>query len=118
MDLPGGGNMSSIPVVVVEDDPDQLYMAPKRLRSLGFEPIPAANGVEALKVLSTRADVRHVVTDYSMPVLGGEAWIRVLERFCADCTIVVVSGEDIDPGPFVSIPKPPDFANIATYLRS
>lgn len=110
--------MNDTPVVVVDDDPDQLYMAEKRLRSLGFEPIPASNGVEALQAMLDRPDCRLVVTDYSMPVLGGALWISVLERFCDGYRVVVVSGEDVDPGPFVSIPKPPDFKNIATYLRS
>ena len=47
-----------------------------------------------------------------MPSFGGNDWIRLLERFCPDWTIVVVSSQDVDPGPFVCVPKPVDYENL------
>lgn len=105
-------------VLVVDDDPDQLFLAQRRMEKLGFEVITAANGVEALLGLAEHPGCRRIVTDFTMPVLGGDAWIRVLERFCSGFRVVVVSGDDPDSGPFPWMPKPPDFENIATYLRS
>lgn len=104
-------------VLVVDDDPDQLFLARKRLEKLCFHVIVATDGVSALVELAAHPDCRCIVTDFTMPRLGGDAWIRVLERFCADFRVVVVSGDDPDAGPFVWMPKPPDFENIATYLR-
>jgi CheY-like chemotaxis protein len=99
-------------ILVVEDDPDVLYLACKHLAAAGFSPIGAHDGVEALRRIVDYPDCRRMVTDFSMPFLDGPYWMKVLERFCPDWTIVVVSSADVDPGPFTSIPKPVDYENL------
>jgi CheY-like chemotaxis protein len=99
-------------IVVVEDDPSLLFIATKRLRAAGFEPLPAANGKEAIERIAENPSCRRMVTDFYMPGLGGDDWIRYLEREHADWTIVVMSSEDIDSGPFIVLPKPVDFENL------
>ncbi len=104
-------------VLLVDDDKDHLYLAERRLTALGFGAICATDGLGALLAMVDYPDCHCMVTDYHMPGLGGDEWIRILERFCADWRIVVISGGDPDPGPFLSMPKPADFTNIATFLH-
>jgi CheY-like chemotaxis protein len=104
-------------VLVVDDDPDLLYLAQKVLKKAGYTPLPAGNGVEALRQMVTHPDCRRMVTDFKMPVLGSDAWIRVLERFCSEWSIVVISSDDVDPGPFPLVPKPVDFSNLLTWFE-
>ena len=103
-------------VLVVEDDPSVLFIAKKRLRSAGYEVVEARDGVEALRMMVEHPDCRFMVTDFRMPELGGDTWIKFLERFCGDWTIAVASGEDVDPGPFIYVPKPVDYDNLVTIF--
>ena len=105
-------------ILVVDDDPDQTYVSRKRLTSSGFEVITATDGLDAIRVMLAHPDCRNMVTDFDMPILGGETWIRVLERFCNDWKIVVVSGQyNDDSGPFLCMPKPVDFSSLAAYFQ-
>lgn len=105
-------------VLIVDDDADVRALARRRLERLGFVVYEAADGVDALIQMAERPSLKRMVTDYDMPRLGGPEWVRVLERFCADWRIVVVSGVIHDSGPFLSVPKPADYRNLATYLDS
>jgi len=104
-------------VLVVEDDDQLMYLACKQLRAAGYEPISASNGVEALRCMLEFPDCRQMVTDFVLPAFGGEEWIGFLERFCSDWSIVVMSAEDVDPGLFISVPKPARFENIISHLE-
>jgi two-component system, OmpR family, response regulator len=104
-------------VIIVEDDPHVLAIAQKRLVEAGYQPIPARDGLEALCQALDHPKCRRMITDYIMPGLGGDYWIRLLERFMSDWTVVVVSSEDIDPGPFVAIPKPVDYKNLVQVFE-
>jgi CheY-like chemotaxis protein len=104
-------------IMLVEDEPDARYLGTKRLRAAGFEVIQASDGLDAIKKMLDHPACRQMVTDCNMPGLGGQDWIRFLERFCADWTVVVVSSADIDPGPFFSIPKPIDFENLVQIFN-
>jgi CheY-like chemotaxis protein len=104
-------------VLVVEDDPDILYIASKKLRAAGFDVLEAANGIEAIQRMIDNPNCRLMLADFVMPSFGGTYWVRFLERFCADWNIVVVSSEDVDPGPFVSVPKPVDYENLLHVFR-
>ena len=99
-------------VIVVEDDPSLLFLAQKRLRAAGFDPIPATDGLEAIALMDEYPLCRRMVTDFYMPNLGGDPWIRYLEAHCLDWTIIVMSSEDIDSGRFIVLPKPVDFENL------
>lgn len=105
-------------VIVVEDDPDILFLAGKRLKKLGYEPILAQDGVEALRKMIDNPSCRRMVTDFMMPSFGGRYWIAFLERFCEDWQIVVVtSSVEADPGQFVTMPKPVDFENLVQIFE-
>lgn len=105
-------------VIVVDDDDDQLHLSTRRLDVLGFQPLSASDGLAALQLMARHADCTRIVTDFHMPRLGGADWIRLLERFCSDFRVVVMSGEDVDAGPFLFTPKPVDFRQVAAYLSA
>ncbi len=104
-------------IIVAEDDTDIRYVLCEHLRAAGFDPLEAEDGLDALKLMATHPDCRRMISDFCMPRVGGEVWVRLLERFCPDWSIVIVSGEDIDSGLFVLSPKPIDIPNIITHLR-
>ncbi len=58
----------------------------------GHEVLPASDGVGALKLLLDRTDIDIIVTDYRMNILGGDYWIKFLQRFCSDIPVIVTSG--------------------------
>jgi CheY-like chemotaxis protein len=99
-------------ILIVEDNADVRYLAAKRLKAAGYSVLEAADGVEAMLRIIDHPNCRRMVTDYVMPSFGGEYWVKFLERFCKGWVIVIVSSEDIDPGPFICVPKPVDYENL------
>jgi CheY-like chemotaxis protein len=64
----GGGRL----VLFVDDEEQVCRVARQMLTSLGYEPLTARGGREALEVFRARgAEIDLVVTDLSMPELGG-----------------------------------------------
>ncbi len=86
-------------VLVVEDEPFVRMLGADVLESAGYEVIEACNADEALRILTTRADVRAVFTDVDMPgSLDGLdlAW-RIHDRW-PDIGVVLTSGRSfIEP---------------------
>jgi signal transduction histidine kinase/CheY-like chemotaxis protein len=66
-------------VLVVEDNDVNRMIAKQVLQSLGLEVIEAANGEEAIRIL-TRESVDVVLMDCQMPVLDGYAATREIRR--------------------------------------
>lgn len=66
------------PILLVDDEAEQLRSLRVGLTTKGFEVIGVSNGPEALRCLSKEADrVGLVLTDYAMPVIDG---LTLLER--------------------------------------
>ena len=68
-------------VLIVEDEPAVRRMAARALRSQGYAVLEAANGAEALDVLSRGEPVDLVLSDVVMPVLNGR---ELSERLAID----------------------------------
>jgi CheY-like chemotaxis protein len=68
-----------ITVLVVDDDRGARLMAATVLTRKGYAVVEAEDGVEALDVVGARSDVRLVVTDLDMPVMGGLELVRRLK---------------------------------------
>ena len=80
-------------VLVVEDEPALRAVAAQALDQLGFEPLEAADGLEALRLYEAhRDDLRLVFLDLTMPVMDGEQAYRELRRAGAAVPIVLTSG--------------------------
>ena len=102
-------------VLIVEDEEPIRDVIAEVLRDRGFQPLPAANGAEALRLLETvRPDV--MVLDLLMPVMHGWAFMEsYLERTDGrPIPIVVVSVNPALPRSFNRlgvrgiVPKPFD----------
>ena len=63
-------------ILIVDDEPLNLMMLERRLKSLGYRPVTAGNGQEALDLLG-RETVDAVLLDVNMPDMDG---LEVLRR--------------------------------------
>ena len=78
-------------VLVVDDEESVRLIAAELLRSLGFDVVAAADGVEALDCYR-RLPIRAVLTDLTMPRMGGLETFRELRRLDPACPVVLISG--------------------------
>lgn len=75
------GDAMSQPMIIlaVDDSMVMLKILSGAIAALGYEPITAPNGKEALDVLERRVDdVAVVILDWNMPVLGGLDTLRLI----------------------------------------
>jgi CheY-like chemotaxis protein len=85
-------------ILVVDDDGPVLLMAAQILSSYGYRVVTACDGAGALAAFAPLAsEVRLVLTDMDMPILGGHALVTALHRIRPDLPVVVMSGTD-SPG--------------------
>ncbi len=90
---PARGNAEVI--LVVDDEEPVRLMAAQILSSYGYRTITAADGAEAIAAFVPRsAEVRLVLTDMDMPMLGGQALATALHRMRPGLPIVAMSGTD------------------------
>jgi signal transduction histidine kinase len=102
-------------VLVVEDDPTVRKLTGELLETLGYRPVCVENGLAALAFIDEHDDdLRLVLSDVSMPNMGGvELTVELLERL-PEIPVVLMSGYAPDPmgGGFTSdnlaawLPKP------------
>lgn len=99
-------------ILVVDDDDGVRDAVVLTLESGGYTVLRAADGAEALEVVSSHADILDlVITDLNMPRAGGEALIDDLTERHPNLPIVVVSGysssDSADlPEDVLFVPKP------------
>lgn len=77
----------------------------------------ASDGVGAIKhLLDESVDV--IVTDYRMEILGGDYWLRFLQRYCPEKLVIITSGflRPEFPIPFELLYKPFDYAELEELI--
>ena len=80
-------------VLVVDDEASVLHTAAMLLGSLGFHPLTAEDGAEALRLFDQHEGrIRLVLLDLTMPVLGGLEVLRALRARAPRLPIVLTSG--------------------------
>ncbi len=80
-------------VLVVDDEPNVCRLVQRVLERHGYRVLPAANGGEALTLLTRhRAEVRAVVTDLMMPGMQGPTLIQALRRLDPGLPIIAMTG--------------------------
>ncbi len=80
-------------VLVVEDDASVRRLCVRTLRSLGYQPLEAVSGPEALRVLEQSAHVDLVLTDMVMPEgLTGKQLAERVQRQWPHMRILFMSG--------------------------
>jgi PAS domain S-box-containing protein len=79
--------------ILVADDEEIVRRAVRgALERQGYQVLLAADGLEAVDLLRNREDVKLVLMDLTMPVLGGEEALRQLRVVRPDVKIVLSSG--------------------------
>jgi CheY-like chemotaxis protein len=85
-----------VTILLVDDDEDVRSMCRLALESDGATVLEADDGVTALRLLQERAgDLDLVITDLTMPRVGGEVVAEVVSIFFPDLPVLAISG---DPG--------------------
>jgi len=112
-------------ILIVDDDADVRTILRDFLSSIcQFDVSEASNGKEALEVLHPSHDL--VVTDLSMPVMGGVELIRRIRAHpdVADIPILAVSGLPgsnkqtlLEVGASAFLPKPVRLAELQDTIR-
>ncbi len=82
-------------VLVADDSEGMRHMATVMLASLGFSVIAAADGPEALAILTRHeGEIAFVLLDLMMPGMTGDEVVRELEPLGVTAPIVLTSGYD------------------------
>ncbi len=106
-------------ILIVEDE--DLIRIPLKdyLTRTGFTVLVASDGVGAIKQLLD-FPVSYIITDYRMETLGGDYWMRFLQRYCPEIKILVTSGflKAALPIPYQFLAKPYSFKELEERLRA
>ena len=98
---------------MVEDDPTVRELTGELIEALGYRPLIARDGIEALEVMATaEKEIRLVLSDVAMPTMGGVELAVELQQRNPSIPIVLMSGYAPDPmgGGFSS-------PNLAAWLQ-
>jgi len=80
-------------ILLAEDEPELRKLLGMILRLAGYNVLTASNGKEALQLFSTRQDdIRLVVTDLLMPVMGGMEAALEIQKIVPDVRVLFCSG--------------------------
>jgi DNA-binding response OmpR family regulator len=105
-------------ILIVEDEDSIRIPLKDYLTRVGFSVLVASDGVGAIKHILDHT-IAAIITDYRMDILGGDYWVRFLERFCPGQRILLTSGflkSDV-PLPFEILAKPYSFTELEAKLR-
>jgi len=106
-------------ILIVEDEDAIRLTIRDYLKKKGYQIVVASDGVGALKQLLDH-DIQLIVTDYRMDILGGDYWIRFLQKYCADKKIIITSGflQPNIPIPYKVLYKPFDYAELEKLIEA
>ncbi len=110
--------MAGATVLIVEDEDGIRLSLRDYLRKKGYQVLVASEGVGAIKqLLDNNIDV--IVTDYRMELLGGDYWLRFLERFCGPQEVILTSGflKSDRLLPYPVIYKPYDYGDLVKLIE-
>lgn len=87
--VPGNGE----PVLIVDDDPQLRDVLAETLRVVGYEPVEADSGRQALVMLARDDAPRLMITDNAMPEMSGAELIQQARSLWPGLKIMMVSGD-------------------------
>jgi PAS domain S-box-containing protein len=79
-------------VLLVDDEETVRGIGTEMLKELGFTPITANDGLEALEAYKSNPDIVLVLLDLTMPHMDGEQCFRELRQIKPDVKVVISSG--------------------------
>jgi two-component system, cell cycle sensor histidine kinase and response regulator CckA len=83
-------------VLVVDDDPIVRTALVSAVASLGYQPIEAASGPEAIAQVRAHPQLRAVLLDLVMPGMSGRATYLALRELGRDLPVLLMSGYTLD----------------------
>jgi signal transduction histidine kinase/CheY-like chemotaxis protein/HAMP domain-containing protein len=123
---PAGAGLAGKTVMVVDDDPRNIFALGVLLKGAGLEIVSAESGPEAITLLEQRADVGLVLMDIMMPGMDGYAAMRAMRNLPAGASVPIIAfsarvddGERercIDAGASGYVPKPVDTPQLLSVL--
>ena len=78
-------------ILIVDDDEGVRDMLADFFRTLGYQPVLACNGREALSLLEQH-DVLLVISDIKMPVMDGIEMLRRIKKKRGDLDVILITG--------------------------
>ena len=86
-------SLGSLRVLLVDDHAEVRSTTAAVLTDFGHDVVEAANGTDALAVLSD-GDCRYdaMISDYAMPNLSGTDFLREARKFCPDVPALLITG--------------------------
>ena len=122
---PSGAEGAGRTVLMVDDDPDVRTSVARGLRHSGFDVRVAANGKEALRLLSNESHDA-LVLDVQMPELDGVAVVTALRALGNEIPICVLSARDtvndriagLEAGADDYLTKPFDLGELVARLHA
>jgi len=79
-------------VLIVDDDPLILANIGAMLEDIGHQPIEAASGKEAIRILEERREIDLVVTDQTMPEMTGLELVRAIHEMDVNIPVILATG--------------------------
>ncbi|MCM0082943.1 PAS domain-containing protein [Geomonas sp. Red32] len=79
-------------VLVVDDEEVVRAICTEMVEALGFTPLTAADGREALEIYRAAGDISLVILDLTMPRMDGEECFRELRRLDPAARVILSSG--------------------------
>ena len=84
-------------ILVIDDQPDNVFILQDRLEQQGYEVITAAGGTEALKVFkNNKKKIDLVILDMIMPDMGGRETFENLKACQPQVKVLLSSGYSVD----------------------
>jgi hypothetical protein len=121
-----GAGLAGMTVMVVDDDPRNIFALDVLLKGVGLEVVPAKSGAESIALLQRRTDVGLVLMDIMMPGMDGYAAMRVMRSLPVGGSVPIIAfsarvdeGERqrcIDAGASGYVPKPVDTPQLLSVL--
>jgi len=111
---------AKVKILIVEDDDDvRLNLKNVFLSENSYEIFVASNGLGAITIL-TENDIDLIISDYKMDVLGGNLWLKFLQKFCFNIKIIFITGflEHIENFPFPILYKPFNREDIIKMVKN
>ena len=112
------GEITDSYILLVEDEDSIRLSLRDFLHKKGYKVLVASDGVGAIKQLLDN-DISIIISDYRMNNLGGDYWIKFLDRYCSDKKVIITSGF-LKPEfsiPFEVIYKPFDYFLLSVRIE-
>jgi CheY-like chemotaxis protein len=79
-------------ILVVDDDAAVLKTTLRVLDALGYSPVPAASGGEALQLLGSDSEIELILADFAMPEMSGFELAKTIQATRPVLPVILVTG--------------------------